>query len=138
MASGWTLDGVEAWQSAVVGIVGRVDVATTTAVREGAHVVQAAMQHRAGEGGRHAKGTPTPAVRGRGPAVITGNFRRSFRVGPIVSTRTSATVRVGPTAVQSRRLELDYDYPSVRPGLRDAMPSLAGIYARAWRKAITR
>lgn len=45
--------------------------------------------------GRHAYGTPTPAHPGSGPAVISGNLRRSITHSPIVQVGTGWETKVG-------------------------------------------
>lgn len=130
----WT--GVEALQAALTEKQAAASEATHLGIATAAHLVEARMKERAGEGGRHKKGTPTPAAKGGGPAVITGTLRRSIRVGPIVSTGTFGwSTQVGPTAIYGRRVELEYDYPFAGPGFADARPELPGIFAAAWAKA---
>lgn len=103
------------------------------AVTTSAHAVEAHMKLRAGEGGRHGKGTPTPASPGGGPAVISGTLRRSIMVEAARSWGVAGySARIGPTVIYGRRIELEYGYPYAGPGLRDAHPEIAAIFARAW------
>lgn len=128
--------GVREFEAAVARIEAQASAATRSAVVEGAHVAQAAMQRRAGEGGRHARGTPTPATRGSGPAVISGNLRRSIVVAGPVPSGLGWVARIGPTMVYSRRIEIEYDYPYARPGFRDTLPLLPAIFRRHWTAAL--
>lgn len=83
--------------------------------------------------GRHKAGTPTPAVQGAGPSVITGTLRRSIHTQIEPGGLGTWTARIGPSAIYGRRVELEFDYPYMRPALdfakRVALPVLA---RRAW------
>ncbi len=48
--------------------------------------------------GSHRYGTPTPASPGRGPAVVSGNLRRSITHDRVARTATGWETRVGPAA----------------------------------------
>jgi len=130
--------GLTEFDVALEGLVDRAQAASREAVVEAAHAAELAMKQHAGEGGRHAQGTPTPATPGGGPAVISGTLRRSIRVGEIQPFGvTGYSAKVGPTAIYGRRVELEYDYPYTGPGLHDVLPLLPEIYARVWGKAIS-
>lgn len=49
-------------------------------------------------GGTHKYGTPTPAARGSGPAVVSGTLRRSITHSPVTPTGTGYEVLVGMAA----------------------------------------
>lgn len=102
-------------------------------VEQGGHIVEKSIKRRAGEGGRHAKGTPTPASKGSGPAVISGTLRRSVIPGPVLQTsRTRFEGKIGPTAIYGRRVELEYGYPYVGPGLDDVIGKLRYLAVQLW------
>lgn len=125
--------GIEAFDAGLEREVVAASFAARDAVVEAGALVEARMKEHAGEGGRHAVGTPTPASQGSGPAVITGALRRSIRVSaPIPWGLTGYSIKVGPTIIYGRRIELEYDYPYAEPGLHDATPELPAIFARAW------
>jgi hypothetical protein len=137
MSGGVVWHGITEVDGALEGLVDRAQAASRDAVVEAAHLAELAMKQHAGEGGRHAKATPTPATPGGGPAVISGTLRRSIRVGDIQPFgATGYSAKVGPTAIYGRRVELEYDYPYTGPGLQDVLPQLPAIYARVWGKAI--
>lgn len=137
MASSVIWHGVHELEAALTKTVERVQAVSKTAVGEGAHLVEAAMKQRAGEGGRHKKGTPTPATQGSGPAVVSGTLRRSIRVSPVIPYGISGySAKVGPTVKYGRRVELEFDYPYAKPGLEEVLPRLREVYARAWGAAI--
>lgn len=103
-------------------------------VSQGLHLIEAKIKVRAGEGGRHARGTPTPASRGGGPAVISGTLRRSITVGPIDAKGIAGFEgETGPTVIYGRRVELGYGYPYTAPGADDAIPGLRALQSRLWR-----
>lgn len=63
---------------------------------------EARMKMHAGEGGAHRYGTPTPASRGRGPAVISGDLRRSIMATPIEGMGGDLRAKVGPSNTPHR------------------------------------
>jgi hypothetical protein len=129
--------GLAELEAAFVEKAAAAQAATRNAVVEAAHLAEASMKEHAGEGGRHQKGTPTPASPGGGPAVITGSLRRSITVGAITPWGIGGwQTKVGPTAVYGRRVELEFGYPYTRPGLEAITPALPAIFARNWAGAI--
>lgn len=111
-------------------MVARCSRNARTIVAQGALLIEAAAK-------RHASGRP-------GPNVVTGSHRRSF-----MHTTTGGAGEwsslTGPTMVYSRRLELGFDgtdslgrtfhqppYPSLGPGVDDAVPQIARLAARVW------
>lgn len=125
--------GADLLEDAFTAQIERARGRASSAVLAAAHAVEAHMKLRAGEGGRHAKGTPTPASPGGGPAVISGTLRRSIMVeGPSSWGLAGFSARIGPTVIYGRRIELEYGYPYAAPGLRDALPEIAAIFAREW------
>lgn len=130
-------EGVEAMQGALEERVVRANAAARAFVTKGLHIGEANMKLRAREGGRHKKGTPTPAQQGSGPAVISGTLGRSIRVGKIVGfSATGWEGEVGPTAVYGRRVELDYNYPFAEPGWMDTLPELAPLARELYGAAV--
>lgn len=121
-------EGIDAFNKALLDHVERENENARRFVSDGLHLAQTAMQQRAGEGGRHAKGTPTPATPGGGPAVISGDHRRSIHVGPIEPTGfTGWAGEVGPSMIYSRRIELEYGYLTAQPGWADAIPQIVAL-----------
>lgn len=118
-------------------VLDRIDDARDAAhsfVAEGLHLIEGKIKVRAGEGGRHARNTPTPASRGGGPAVISGTLRRSITVGPISAKGVAGFEgETGPTVVYGRRVELGYGYPYTAPGAQDATSELAALARRVFR-----
>lgn len=64
--------------------------------------VQARAMVRVREGGQHRRGTPTPASRGRGPAVVTGDLGRAIAQSEVERMGMTLRIRVGPAAVPHR------------------------------------
>ncbi len=79
---------------------------------------------------RHAPGTPTTATRGGKPASITGNLRRSIHT-EIKQGFGNYIAEVGPTMIYARRVELEYDYPYVRPAYQSIKPRANNIFTAA-------
>lgn len=122
------LKSLEEWETRMVA-------ASRSGVSDAAHLVQKAMQDKANTG-RHKIGEPTSAVQGAGPNVVTGNLRRSIRVGPIVPAGKGFATEVGPTAIYGRRIELEYGYPYAGPGFEAAIPELHEVFAAAWARGM--
>lgn len=129
--------GIDELEAAFTKMAERAQVETRNGVIEAAHMAEAAMKVRAGEGGRHKKGTPTPATPGGGPAVITGTLRRSIGVGSIEKWGAFGyQTKVGPTSIYGRAVELLYDYPYTSTGLEDVLPRVPEVFKRAWARAL--
>jgi hypothetical protein len=79
---------------------------------------------------RHAPGTPTTATRGGKPASISGNLRRSIHT-EIKQGFGSYVAEVGPTMIYARRVELEYDYPYMRPAYVAMKPRANNIFSAA-------
>lgn len=119
--------------------------ATTAAVAEGAHLIQAKAMEKA-SGPRHSRRgsswDPPGHMGGEGPDVRTGAHRRSFRVRGPVELDGKIGAEIGPSMIYSRALELGNPstgappYPSLGPGLDEAAPLLPAIFERAWRRAM--
>lgn len=115
----------------------RGKAAARQSVIECSHLAEGMMKERAGEGGRHAKGTPTPASKGGGPAVVSGFLRQGIRVGDLEAFGAFGfAAKVGPTSAYGRRVELEYDFPYTQPGLEAALPHFPPIFGRNVAKAI--
>lgn len=103
--------------------------------------------------GGHPRGTPTPARRGSGPAVVSGTLRRSITHSPIVFTGAGWETRVGtgvghtppygrtPASQYGLYLETGLRngavYPFLRPafefGVRIVAPQLyQAVYRPGW------
>lgn len=133
MAASLTWDGVPEFSQAILAMMEGAHSAARNIVTKGLHSAQGKIQERAREGGRHAPGTPTPATKGGGPAVIHGDLGRSIQVGEIHAFGVVGFEgKVGPTTAYGRRVELDYGYPYTAPGMRDAIPSIRSIAGREW------
>lgn len=131
-------DGVPEFDAVLAERLADVRQAGHDFVAQGLHVIEGTAKRRAREGGRHAKGTPTPAVHGRGPAVVTGTLGRSIAVSSVTSTGPFRYEgEVGPTAAYGRRIELEYDFPYMKPGTDDAIPRLVALMGELWRRAVT-
>ena len=86
--------------------------ATGEVVAKLGDICEAAAKRNVGSGGAHKAGTPTPARRGSGPAVITGDLRRAVThemVGP-------ATVHVGPADIPHRAAKSGWKAPRANSG----------------------
>ena len=79
---------------------------------------------------RHAPGTPTTATRGGKPASISGNLRRSIHT-QIKQGFGNYEAEVGPSMIYSRRVELEYDYPYMRPAYVAMKPRANNIFSAA-------
>jgi hypothetical protein len=84
---------------------------------------------------RHAPGTPTTATRGGKPASITGNLRRSIHT-EIKQGFGTYVAEVGPTMIYSRRVELEYDYPYMRPAYVAMKPRANNIFSAAVKRKL--
>ena len=108
--------------------------------------MEARMKDNASQG-EHQRGTQTPASPGSGPAVISGDLRRSITHTPIESISGLLQTRVGPASTPhsdssatsgeiGRYLEKDgrgsNRYPFVEPAHRDTVPEAAGIFKATW------
>ena len=65
-------------------------------------VVERRAKKEAGAGGAHAPHTPTPATPGRGPAVVSGDLRRSITHTEPAPRGIGWTCRVGPASTPHR------------------------------------
>lgn len=79
---------------------------------------------------RHKPGTPTTAEKGGKPASVTGNLRRSIHT-EVKQGFGSYLAEVGPTMVYARRVELDYDYPYMKPAYEQTKPNVSRIFNTA-------
>lgn len=82
-------------------VFARVDAAGVTRARLALAPLAQAIERQAkinASNGAHRYGTPTPAMRGEGPARISGNLVRSITHSPIIRTASGWETRVG-TAV---------------------------------------
>lgn len=81
----------------------------------------------------HSPGTPTPSPPGQPPAIITGTMRRSVITKPPVGGGGRWTVKVVPTAVQSRIQELGgragRNHQTVLPPRPYVRPAIAQLRA---------
>lgn len=128
--------GIKEWQAAMKERIRRMEAETRSMVAEGAHAIEAQTKENMSTAGRHKKGTPTPATHGSGPAVISGTLRRSVHVvGPRSLGFATYEAMVGPTTVYGRRIELEYDYPSLEPAVRKMQPTIQLIARKHWRRA---
>jgi hypothetical protein len=138
VAGEFHFEGVSEFAHAMERMVTRIDAAAVNIVREGAAIIEREAKLRAGESGRHARGTPTPAVQGAGPAIVTGTLRRSIHTeGP---TRAGGIGRwqamIGPSVIYGRRVELEYDYPYMAPAVDHAREFVFPLLARKWGLAL--
>lgn len=131
----WDLLGGREFKAALDAATARVRTAQEMFVVEGAHVIEANAKRRAGEGGRHKLGTPTPATPGNGPAVITGNLRRSIHTR-VTKSAFGVLGMVGPSAIYGRRVELEYGYPYMKPGLEDSRSEIQALARKWYRRAL--
>lgn len=125
--------GVPEFNRDLAALTVRAETAGRAFVEQGSHIVEEGIKKRAGEGGRHAKGTPTTASKGGGPAVVTGTLRRSIIPGPVMQrSRTRYEAEIGPTTVYGRRVELEFGYPYVGPGFADVHSRLSALAKQLW------
>lgn len=85
--------------------------------------------------GDHPRGTPRPAG-GNRPMNVTGALRRSIIMERMSGLSGADGVRVGPTMVYARSVELKYGYKYFGPAVTSARPQIANlaksIFARAF------
>lgn len=133
MAEGFEFLNVHEFLHRMEETVAEVDKATEGFIAEGAHAIEREAKIRAGAGGRHKAGTPTPATTGDGPAIITGTLRRSIHVdGPHRLGLGTYEASVGPSVIYGRRVELEYNYPYLSPALAQVSDTLLPELARKW------
>lgn len=96
--------------------------------------------------GAHKLGTPTPARRGEGPAVISGNLRRSITHSPITKVSDAWETKVGtaigfpspygkntPASQYGLTLETILNFPFLLPAFKFAVGVPAqGLYEEAY------
>jgi hypothetical protein len=89
-------------------------------------------------GGRHKRGTKTPATPGGPPASITGNLQRSVKT-EIMRGFGGYTAEVFPTAVYSRAVDMGSDrwtsgvkYPYMQQAYDSMKPRLQDIFSKAF------
>ncbi len=63
MSGPWEVLGVREAKDAIDRVMLRAETAVQGFIVEGGHVIERIAKEHAGEGGRHKKGTPTPATR---------------------------------------------------------------------------
>lgn len=120
-------------------LVVRTDIATRNAVVKGAAAIEREAKLKAGEAGRHQRGTPTPAAPGTGPAIITGTLRRSIHTrGPYRRGIGTWEAMIGPSVIYGRRVELEYDYPYMRPAVDLVHKTVLPVLLREWGAAIAK
>lgn len=124
------------FDAALERIVVDAEKAGADGALEAAHIVEGKAKDRA-------SGRPGPRVR-------SGSHRRSFHVEGPRSDDGRVAVDVGPAMIYSRRLELGFAgadskgriykqpaYPSLGPGLEDAMPDIERLFVKVWTEATT-
>ncbi len=105
--------------------------------RKALAIVAAAAERQAkvnALGGTHKLGTPTPAHKGSGPALISGTLRRSITHTPVERDGLGWKSKVGmaggvfapynartPASLYAYYLETVWDYPFLKPACRFAM-----------------
>lgn len=130
----WT--GVAEASVAFDRIMKQIDVASSQFVREASTVV--INEAQSNFVGSHRRGTRRPPGAPAGkPMVVTGALRRS-----IIMDRMSGLgnhvlgVRVGPTMIYARSVELKYGYKFFGPAVRTSRPKIESlaksIFARAF------
>lgn len=130
-----TVRGIRQVQAALRRVEKQVEAASRLSVVQGASLLEAAA--KGNFEGSHKRGEPH--VGGNKPNIVTGHLRRSIRQGLAVRLGfASWAVRVGPTAIYSRRVELDYGYAYFMPAVRSTAPKLAAIARANWTAAIIR
>lgn len=92
-------DGVELRPGVFTAGFAKVDAEGLVKGRLGLEELAKAVEKRAranASKGRHARGTPTPARPGSGPAVITGTLKRSVDHSAIAKDASGWSTKVGP------------------------------------------
>lgn len=138
------------WRRGLLGgVIRDVGVRGDLSLREALGKLASAIEARAKDNaaqGSHPRNTPTPAVKGAGPAIITGTLRRSIihtrveRVGVQWQTRVGMAAGVTPptgstpSSKYGLYLETVWNYPFLLPAwqtcVRDVAPAL-------WRSEFT-
>ena len=149
MAGGIEISGITGFNAGLDAILAAVETATRTALTLNAQTL--AKTAVLGFNGQHAKGTPRSAG-GNRPQNVTTNLSRSIH--PLTTTPTplgggSWTIRVAPTLIYGRRIELGFTgtdsigrhynqpaFPYLRPAIGRATPAMQGIYEYYWRAAL--
>ena len=149
MAGGIEVTGISGFNAGIDAIIKAAETATRTALQMNAQtLVKAAVL---GFNGQHPKGTPRTAG-GNRPQNVTTNLSRSIH--PLTSTPTplgagSWSIRVAPTTVYGRRIELGFSgtdslgrrfnqpaYPYLSPALSRSRAAMQGIYEYYWGAAL--
>lgn len=139
MAEEIHFEGMTEFTRGIERLITRTDIATRNVVLKGAAAIEREAKIRATAGGRHQRNTPTPAVQGDGPALITGTLRRSIHTrGPYRKGIGTWEAMVGPSEIYGRRVELEYDYPYMRPAVEFVTASVFPIMRREWGAAIAK
>jgi HK97 gp10 family phage protein len=137
-------DGISAAWSGLSGmfagfdkIIAEADMASKVILAKSAAVVITKAQHNFE--GAHKKGQPR--VEGDKPNIVTGYLRRSIVMSPIFRFGIADyAVKVGPTAIYGRSVELGYKtqkaYPYFVPGVNDSTPEIGRIAAETWGAAL--
>jgi hypothetical protein len=101
--------------------------------------------------GSHERGTPTPAQRGQGPAVISGTLRRSITHEPVKFSGITWFTRVGtmgglyapynhdtPSSLYGWYLEHITGYPFLEPAAKAAFGHVSSlsreVFGAPWKK----
>lgn len=136
--------GLRELEAALTRVGRQVEAASRGLATDGAHLVEAAAKRNFE--GSHKRGEPH--VGGDKPNVVTGTLRRSIRSLPPERAGVGEwVVRVGPTVVYGRRVELGYaggpgrghahtrPFPYFTPAVRSTATAVFEIARARWAAA---
>lgn len=126
--------GLSEFEAAMNKVMAEADAAAKASVVQAAAMIES--KTKANFSGSHAKGQPH--VGGDKPNVVSGTARRSVR--STTATRMGLGVweiKVGPTVIYYRRLELGFNgsrgYPSFGPAVTESRGQFPSVTAEQWR-----
>lgn len=149
MAEDFTFLGLTEFGAALNAWADRASAAARQATVSGGHAIEAKAKRKLTTYS-HSAGTPTPSPPGEPPAIVSGQLRRSVRVGtPTQVGRGTWESRTGPTAVYGRIQERGGragrgstlpPRPYLAPSVQELLASgeLFRIMRDAWAKAQAR
>jgi phage gpG-like protein len=137
------LRGFEEMLAALKAKGAKVQVGTPQALLKAGHRVEAEVKKLLSLSS-HPPGTPTPSAPGSPPSLVTGNLRRSVRVGDLDGGGTRWRVSVSSNTVYSRIQEFGGranhsslpPRPYMAPGLALASAAVRDDLRQAWADAL--
>lgn len=145
MADGIVISGTSGFGDGIDALIARVEAATREAALKSGHLIEGNAKKNFE--GNHVKGEPH--VGGNKPNTVSGTLKRSIVTLGFPTGPGSWEVRVAPTTVYGRRIELGFSgadslgrvydqppFPYFTPGYESALPIIPRIFEDAWGKAM--